>query len=86
MLRPGDRLTLCSKVSGRRLGEPLDRIAGVEVVSVRREYLDAITAADVSADGFPLMTPGEFVSFLCATPHGCTAQTEISRIQWRYLD
>ena len=42
MLRPGDRLTLCRKVMGRRPGEPLDRIADVEVTSVRRERLDGV--------------------------------------------
>jgi len=35
MLKPGDRLTLCRKVMGRRRGEPLDRIADVEVLTVR---------------------------------------------------
>lgn len=38
-LRPGDRLTLCRKVQGRKPGEPLERLAEVEVVSVRRESL-----------------------------------------------
>jgi hypothetical protein len=55
-LRAGDRLTLCRKVMGRRPGEPLERIAEVEVTSVRREPLDAITAANVTAEGFPQMT------------------------------
>jgi hypothetical protein len=44
---------LCRKVTGRKPGEPLERIAPVEVTSVRREPLDAITPADVTADGFP---------------------------------
>jgi hypothetical protein len=86
MLRPGDRLTLCRKVMGRRPGEPLERIADVEVTSVRREPLDAITATDVAAEGFPQMTPAEFVSFFCATHHGCRPGTEITRIEWCYLD
>jgi site-specific recombinase XerD len=34
---------------GRRRGEPLERIAAVEVTSVRREFLDVITAAAVAA-------------------------------------
>ena len=38
-LKPGDRLTLCRKVMGRKKGEPLVRVAEVEVVSVRRESL-----------------------------------------------
>jgi hypothetical protein len=53
---PRRRLTLCRKVMGRRRGEPLDRIADVEVLAVRREPLDAITPADVTAEGFPGMT------------------------------
>jgi hypothetical protein len=51
MLRADDQLTLCRKVMGRRPGEPLERIAAVQVTSVRREPLAAITAADVAAEG-----------------------------------
>jgi hypothetical protein len=85
MLRPGDRLTLCRKVMGRRPGEPLDRITDVEVVSVRRERLNAITAADVAAEGFPQMTPAQFVSFFLGAHRGCAPDTEITVIRWRYL-
>jgi hypothetical protein len=86
MLHVGDQLTLCRKVMGRRPGEPLDRLTTVEVTSVRREHLDAITAADVAAEGFPQMTQTEFVSFFCGTHHGCGPVTEVTRIEWRYLD
>lgn len=86
MLRPGDHLTLCRKVMGRRKGEPLERITDVEVVAVRRERLDAITPADVAAEGFPQWTPAQFADFFCATHPGCTAGTEVTRIEWRYAD
>jgi hypothetical protein len=86
MLRVGDQLTLCRKVMGRRRGEPLERIAAVKVVSLRREPLDAISAADVAAEGFPQWTPEEFVSFFCRTHRGCGPGTEVTRIEWRYLD
>jgi hypothetical protein len=86
MLRVGDQLTLCRKVMGRRRGEPLERIAAVEVTGIRRERLDAISAADVIAEGFPQMTPSEFVDFFCGTHRGCDPETEITRIEWRYLD
>lgn len=85
MLRPGDRLTLCKKVMGRRRGEPLDRIALVEVISVRREPLSAITLADVAAEGFPQWTAAEFVAFFCRTHH-CQPGSQVARIEWRYLD
>jgi hypothetical protein len=86
VLRPGDRITLYREVPGRHPGETLDRVAAVEVVSVRREPLDAITAADLTAEGFPRMTPAEYVLHFRATHRGCTPQTEITRIAWRYLD
>ncbi len=84
-LTPGTRLTLCRKVMGRRKGEPLVRIADVEVVSVRRERLDAITPEEVVAEGFPAWEPARFVEFFCDSHKGCTPESEVTRIEWRYL-
>ena len=86
MLKPGDRLTLCRKVMGRKPGEPLERITDIEVTSVRRERLDAISIADVLLEGFPGMTRTEFVNFFCHSHKGCTPETEVTRIEWRYLE
>lgn len=83
-LKPGDQLTLCRKVMGRKKGEPLVRIADVEVVSVRREQLDAVTYDDINAEGFPRHTQCDFIDFFCATHKGCTPTTEITRIEWKY--
>lgn len=85
-LKPGDRLTLCRKVMGRKPGEPLERIAEVEVIDVRRESLDLITPADVRREGFATQTPSWFVRFFCDTHKGCTPDTTVTRIEWRYLD
>jgi hypothetical protein len=84
MLKPGDPLTLCEKVRGRKKGEPLVRIADVQVVSVRREPLNAITPQDVAAEGFPGWTTEKFVSFFAGTHQGCEPGTVITRIEWRY--
>lgn len=84
-LEAGTRLTLCRKVMGRRKGEPLVRIADVEVVSVRRERLDAITQDDVEREGFILTTPAMFVDFFCEHMR-CNPSTEVTRLEWRYLD
>jgi hypothetical protein len=85
-LEPGDTLTLCRKVMGRKKGEPLVRIVDVDVMSVRRERLDAITAQDVDLEGFPGMTPAEFIEFFCGSHKGCTPDTEVTRIEWRWAD
>ena len=84
-LKPGDRLTLCPKVMGFRRGERPERIVDVEVLSVRRERLDAITADDVAAEGLEI-TPAEFVSFFCETHKGVRPDSQVTRIKWRYLD
>jgi hypothetical protein len=87
--KPGEHLTLCRKVMGRRrrdgIVEPLVRIAEVEVVDVRRERLDAITAEDVAREGFPDWTPAEFVAFFCQAMK-VTPDVEVTRVEWRYLD
>lgn len=83
-LTPGDQLTLCSKVRGRGRGEPLERIVTVDVVAVERERLDTITAADVIAEGFPALTPAQFVDFFCDTHTGITPASEVTRIEWAY--
>lgn len=85
-LTPGTRLTLCRKVMGRRAGDPLVRIVNVEVVSVRRERLDTITPEDVAREGFPDWTPERFVAMFCETHRGCTPASQVTRIEWRYLE
>src|SRR4051794_22897985 len=84
-LKPGDRLTLCRKVMGRKAGEPLVRIADVEVLSVRRERLSEVTDDDVAREGFPEFDVGEFVTFFCEHMK-VQAHDEVTRIEWRYLD
>jgi hypothetical protein len=92
-LRPGDQLTLCRKVMGRKAGEPLVRIAEVEVVSVRRELLrDVVLPGELTAEGFPEWdTPDdatgahEFV-VRYFTPQGIDPLDDVTRIEWRYLD
>lgn len=96
LLLPGDRLTLCRKVMGRKKDEPLVRLAEVEVVDVRRERLGLVCdlhggdpeyeAAEMSAEGFPGLRGVSFANryFLDAQRIGCN--DEVTRIEWRYLD
>ena len=83
-LKPGDRLTLCRKVMGRKAGEPLVRLAEVEVTDVRRELLHEITPEDVIREGTGHVTPLAFVQFF--TDHmGGDPRQPVTRIEWRYL-
>ena len=96
MLKPGDRLTLCRKVMGRKPGEPLVRIVDVEVVSVRRERLRALTddldygCAEVRLEGMtsddPGIFPSVFLDWYFVRAQSMTPDDEVTRIEWRYLD
>ena len=86
LLWPGDRLTLCRKVMGRKPGEPLVRIAEVEVVSVCREQLiNAAHFLEMDREGCGHLTFGEFVERYFK-PQGLGLRDYVTRIEWRYLD
>jgi len=91
-VRAGDRLMACEKCMGRKHGEPLVRLVVIEVVTARRERLQrllddaAYGRREVVAEGFPEMTPADFVAFFCRTHKGATAASVVSRIAFRYLE
>lgn len=92
ILKPGDRLTLCRKVMGRKPGEPLERICEVEVVAVNRERLSNVTrfsgygTSEMEREGFPGMDPARFVLDYFVVAQGIDRDDLVTRIEWRYLD
>lgn len=92
MLVPGNRLTLCRKVMGRKKGEPLVRLAEVEVVDVRREPLedllfchDDYPEREMEREGFPDLDPFDFIDQYFVKAQGLTQYDTVTRIEWRYL-
>ena len=92
-LKPGDRLTLCRKVMGRKAGEPLERIVDVEVVHVQRHPLSSLLTCDpqeaadeMTREGFPGLSPTEFVRRFFVEAQGMDVGDLVTRIEWRYLD
>ncbi len=98
-LKAGDRLMGCEKCMGRKPGELLVRLGEIEVVSVLRERLLEMTrppshlpdkwsaygVEECAREGFPRMTPGEFVAFFCKSHAGCTPDTIVTRIEFKYV-
>lgn len=93
LLKPGDHLTLCRKVMGRKPGEPLVRLAEVEVVSVRRETLDLLLRdpyyglTEIYAEGVGDLVDGpeDFIHTYFEGAQGIDRTTEVTRIEWRYV-
>ena len=84
-LRPGARLKAVRKGQGLRKGERVHVLGEIEILSVRREPLCAIDADDVRREGFPEMSPAEFVEFFCqANP--CEPSQVVTRIEFRRID
>lgn len=90
-LKAGDLLRPVKKCMGLKPGETIEPLRDpVRVVSVRREPLRWLTDSvfgddECKREGFPEMTPGEFVVMFCATHKGCTPETEITRIEFEYV-
>ena len=42
-------------------------------------------AGEVRREGFPEMTPAEFVEFFCRSHSGCTADRPLTRLEFSYI-
>lgn len=83
--RVGQVIQPIVKGQGIPKGGHVEKIGGpIRIVDVRRERLDAITAADVVLEGFPGMTPAEFVA-LYQNANGGSGRQIVTRIQFEYL-
>jgi hypothetical protein len=90
-LKPGDQIRPVKKCMGLRPGETVQVLRSpLRVERVTREPLRAMTEnlrygqSECAREGFPDMTPDEFVKMFCHTHKGCTPETEITRIRFAY--
>lgn len=85
-VKPGTLLQPVIKSQGIPKGDHIEKIGGpIRVVSVRRERLDAIEQADVVIEGFPEMTPRQFVDMFCRH-NGCAVDEIVTRIEFEYVE
>ena len=91
-LKPGDLVRAVEKARGRTKGEPIRELALLRIVDVRVESLsrlltDALYAEDeLPREGFPCWSTAEFVEAFCRT-HGLrSADSDVTRIQFEYLE
>ena len=85
-LKPGDILQPIRKGMGLKKGEKQEFLGcQIEIVSFRKERIDAILSDDVVREGFPNWSPCDFVDFLCSH-HRVPRSTIVNRIEFRYLE
>lgn len=85
-LKPGDEVIAVRKAMGLKKGERAVRLARLRIVATRREPLWLITCDDVVREGFPDMTPVEFMDFFCRSHKGCAASTPVTRIEFEMIE
>lgn len=82
----------CEKCQGLKRGEKVNKLALIKTVNVRREPLCRMTddpeygKAEVIREGFPELTPEQFVAKFCKGHAGVTPDTIITRIEYVYMD
>lgn len=83
-LKEGDLLLAVNKTMGFKKGEKAEIWKTIRIVKTWREPLSAITQEGVNAEGFPEMTPAEFIKFFCAF-NKCEPDINIRVIQFEYV-
>lgn len=83
-LEPGTELWAVEKVQGLKKGEKHNRLALIRVADVSREPLGAITQDECKREGFPQMTPEQFIEMMCRH-YGIRSHTMVTRIEFEYV-
>lgn len=92
-VKPGMRLRAVEKAMGLKKGEKVKVLGVIEIVSARKERLDAMTAdndygfEEIRREGYPfgLHIPGEFVAMICQH-YKKKPEDEINRIEFRWIE
>ena len=89
-IEPGEILSGVEKAQGLKRGEKIKRLGQHRVLSARGEPLRRMTDCleygmlEVVLEGFPDMTPGEFVEMFC-WKNKCTPDRVVNRIEFEYV-
>ena len=83
-LERGDTLCVVRKGMGLKKGEKVVRLKTIIVLSTYPEKLKDITQDAVRREGFPDKTPEWFIDFFCRSHKGCTPETVVNVIKFKY--
>jgi len=90
-LQAGEILCGIEKGQGLKKGEHVKRLGQIQVVSTHWEPLCRMTDdleygfQETVLEGFPELSPKQFVSFFCLADR-CTPDVTVNRIEFKYID
>lgn len=84
-LQPGEVFLAVEKCMGLKKGDKHVVLATCRCLKNEPEELRAMPAADCAREGFPHLSPREFVQMFCQNM-ACTPKTKVRRIEFEYID
>lgn len=85
-LRRGEIINACVQCQGLKKGEKITVLRQIRIISTQQEQLDHITKEECVKEGFPDLTPAQFVTFFCETHKGMRPTFDINRIEFEYIN
>src|SRR6185503_5234192 len=89
--RVGDEVQPVRHAMGLKRWEAIERVGlPIVLLSIRKEPLQLLTrdveygARECVLEGFPHLTPEQFVSMFIKSHRGCEPATQVTRIEFRY--
>ncbi len=83
--KPGMQVCAIEKGQGLKKGEHVVRICVIEIITTRWEMLNQITQEDCILEGFPHLTPSEFVRMFAGPKH-LAYDISVNRIEFKYVE
>jgi hypothetical protein len=90
-VKAGDVLMACEKCQGLKKGEKIKPLGKIRVTDARRENLDYLLSspaygdAECGREGFPHLSPAEFIEMFCFANRPCEPHWRVTRIEYEYL-
>ena len=84
-LYPGDIVNAVEKCRGLKKGEKVKVIRQIYIIATYRQSLTRIDAVEVIREGFPGMTPYDFIEMFKKANH-CSGLEIVNRIEFKYVD
>ncbi|MDH4263970.1 MAG: ASCH domain-containing protein [Spirochaetia bacterium] len=83
-LKAGDVVCAVEKGMGLKKGEKIKRLALLRIVRVSQDHLGDITQDECIKEGFPNMSPNEFVKMI-QDHYKCSDNNYMNRIEFEYI-
>jgi len=83
-LKPSDIVNAVEKGMGLKKGEKVKRICQIRIKSIYSEVLFRITKEECIKEGFPEMSPDDFINMFCHH-NKVGAMCSVNRIEFEYV-